>query len=177
MLAAFERHGAAVLDSDAVVRDLYARPEVRDVIVRHLGPDVLRVDGTVDRARVAGMAFSSEVERSWLEGVLHPLVDETFRAWVSAVRERAPVALVHEVALLFEVGLEARYDHVIVVDAPDADRAARVASRGGLVALRERERRFLPVSEKRRRASFVIDNVSSLDAVDAAVTAILAEIA
>jgi dephospho-CoA kinase len=159
-LAAFARHGAAVLDSDAVVHRLYEREDVRRAVAERLGPGVLRPDGTVDRAVVAQRIFADDELRRWLEGLLHPLVGQEFAAWVRAEKGRQPPprALVQEVPLLFETGGETRYDRTLVIVADDRVRRERIAGRGGLDRLEERESRLLTNGERIARADDVIPN-------------------
>src|SRR5215207_7028077 len=66
-LAAFARHGAAVLSSDGVVHDLYRTPAVRDAVVARLGPGVLGADGEVDRSAVGARVFGDAELIAWLE--------------------------------------------------------------------------------------------------------------
>jgi dephospho-CoA kinase len=172
-LAAFARHGAAVLSSDAVVHELYRTPEVRDAVVARLGADVLGPAGEIDRSRVAARVFGDSALVAWLEGLLHPRVAAALGHWRDGAHDHvpAPLLLVHEVPLLFEAGLESRYDRTLVVTAPDGVRHARLAARGGLPALAERESRLLPQEEKRLRANDEIVNDGDLDALDRAVAA------
>ena len=65
-LAALERLGAATLSTDAVVRDLLATDEVRDLLVERLGEEVAP-GGQVDRSAVASVVFERPEEREWLE--------------------------------------------------------------------------------------------------------------
>ncbi len=79
-LAAFARHGCAVLDADAVVHDLYRRAEVRDTVAARLGGGVIGRDGTIDRrGGGARSIFGDDELRGWLEGYIHPLVREAAR--------------------------------------------------------------------------------------------------
>ena len=158
-LAALQRLGAMTLSTDAVVHDLYASDEVRDAVVKRWGPGVAP-DGRVDRGAIAKRVFASPEERSWLEGLLWPLVGERvveFRAAADAAAPRPPRAAVVETPLLFEAGLDGIYDATIAVVAPEEVRAARAAARGH-EAVDERARRQLSQEEKAARASYVVDN-------------------
>jgi dephospho-CoA kinase len=170
-LAAFARHGAAVLDSDAVVHRLYDREDVRHAVADRLGADVLRADGTVDRAAVARRIFADDELRQWLEGLLHPLVGQEFAAWAEAETGRRPPprALVQEVPLLFETGGETRYDRTLVIVADDRVRRERIAGRGGLDRLEERESRLLTNAERIERADDVIANDGEPEDLDRAI--------
>jgi dephospho-CoA kinase len=174
-LEAFRRHGAAVVSSDRIVHDLYATDAVREAVKARLGPTVLAPDGSVDRRRVATVVFDDPEAVRWLEGLLHPLVGAAvLRAFDAAAASDPPPALaVNEVPLLYEAGLERRYDRIVVVTAPEAVRRARVAARGDLAAIEAREARLLPEAEKLRRADAVLVNDGDLAQLDADVAALV----
>lgn len=158
-LAALARLGAAVLSTDAVVHELYAGDaRLREALVGRWGEEVAP-GGAVDRAAIARHAFVDQRERAWLEGQLWPLVGERVGEWI--LRERArrppPRALVVEVPLLFEAGMERLYDATVAVVAPEDMRSERAAARGHA---REGERvaRQLSQEEKARRATFAVCN-------------------
>ncbi len=71
-------------------------------------------------------AFATEEDRSWLEGVIWPLVGARVAGWLEQVRAQqpAPRAAVVEVPLLFEAGLEGLYDATIAVIAEEPVRRA-----------------------------------------------------
>jgi dephospho-CoA kinase len=177
-LAALERLGATVLSSDAVVHELYARDErLRDAVVGRWGSDVAP-GGVVDRAAVAGRAFASAEERSWLEGVVWPLVGARVGEWLQGARaERAdpgaaPRAAIVEVPLLFEAGLQGIYDATIAVVSDEQVRQERAAARGHAL-VDERAARQLSQEEKAQRATYVVHNDGSEQDLEHALSAVL----
>jgi dephospho-CoA kinase len=149
-----ERLGAATLSSDAVVHALYEEPELIE-LVGERWPDAV-AGGKVDRAAVARHAFASDLERSWLESQLWPRVGERMMAWKTE-HEPTARALVVEVPLLFESGLDRGYDATVAVVADEEIRAQRAGSRGH-EALDERTKRQLTQKEKADRATYVVSN-------------------
>ncbi|MGA2165935.1 MAG: dephospho-CoA kinase [Solirubrobacteraceae bacterium] len=161
-LAALEGLGAVVLSTDTVVHELYTRdPRVREAVVERWGPEVAAA-GVVDRAAIARRAFAGDQERSWLEGLLWPLVGERVGEWLTGARALSPPppAAVVEVPLLFEAGMERLYDVTIAVVAPEALRRERAAGRGHEL-VQERAARQLSQEQKAARASFVVCNDGS----------------
>jgi dephospho-CoA kinase len=156
-----------------VVHELYSGPEVRDAVVARWGPDVAP-GGVVDRAAVARHAFASPDERAWLEGLLWPLVGARVAAWRAAeeAREPPPRALVVEIPLLFEAGLDGLYDATLVIVADEAVRAERAAARGH-AAVDERTARQLSQEEKAARADHVVRNDRDLVALQQELDAVL----
>ena len=172
-LAELERLGAATLSTDAVVHDLYGSDEVRAAVVERFGPEVAP-NGRVDRAALATRAFANAEDRAWLEGMLWPRVGARIAAWREEQRshEPPPVAMVVEVPLLFESGMEDAFDATIAVVAAEDVRSQRAAARGH-EAVGERVARQLPQDEKARRADHAVRNNGSRTELQRNLAAIL----
>jgi dephospho-CoA kinase len=151
------------LSADAVVHELYRDPEIHAAVVARWGPE-LAPGGVVDRAEVARRAFATDLDRAWLEGLIWPKVGERIAEWraIESTRDDPPPALVVEVPLLFESGMDAAFDATIAIVADDALRAQRAAARGH-EAVDERTARQLGQQEKAQRATYGIHNSGSLD--------------
>jgi dephospho-CoA kinase len=172
-LAALERLGAATLSTDAVVHELYATDELRDAVVERWGSGVAP-GGEVDRSAVADRAFASDGERHWLEQLLWPRVAERVIAFREAANgaDPQPKAAVVETPLLFEAGMHEIYDATIAVVAPEDVRAQRAGARGH-AALDQRGARQLSQAEKAERATHVVENDGSVEALEAKLSAVL----
>jgi dephospho-CoA kinase len=175
-LRALERLGAATLSTDAVVHELLASDEVRDELVERFGAEVAP-DGSVDRNALAGLVFEKADERKWLEGVLWPRVGERVDRWrrESLERNPPPRALVVEVPLLFESGMDAVFDHTIAVVAAEQVRSERAGARGH-TGLESRTSRQLSQKEKAERAEYVVQNDGDLEELEAKLSELLANI-
>ncbi len=86
--------------------------------------------------------------------------------------EPAPAAAVVETPLLFEAGLEGGYDATIAVVSDEAIRAQRAAARGH-EAVDERAARQLTQDEKAARATYVVRNDGSVEALQSDLAVIL----
>lgn len=161
-LAAFARLGAKVLSTDTIVHDLYADPSVVRAVIDRWGPEIAP-HGAIDRTAVAERAFGDDEDRVWLESLLWPRVGDRMLAWRDAERakEPAPVALVVEVPLLFEAGLEGAFDTTIAIVADEDVRAGRAAARGH-ASVDERTARQLGQDEKAELADHVVANSGSI---------------
>jgi dephospho-CoA kinase len=168
--------GAATLSTDAVVHELLASNDMRDLVVERLGAEVAP-GGTLERTLIAERVFGDAAARTWLEGTLWPQVGERVAGW-RAQLERAdppPRAAVVEVPLLFESGMDAVFDATIAVIAPESLREERAAARGH-ASLAERSGRQLSQEEKAARANFTVRNDGSLDDLQAALADVLAKL-
>jgi dephospho-CoA kinase len=161
-LRALEELGAATLSTDAVVHELLASDELRDALVERLGREVAP-NGSLDRSKVAELAFGDDEHREWLEGLLWPRVGERMVAWRAEVEaaDPPPPAAVVEVPLLFEAGMEQAFDHTLAVVADEEVREERASARGH-AALESRTGRQLTQTEKAQRAEFVVRNDGTL---------------
>lgn len=127
MLAA---HGAAVIDTDAIARQL-AQPggAAIPVIREAFGDEFIDATGGMDRERMRSLVFADASTRRRLEGILHPMIGiETERqAALSAAQVK-----VFDVPLLVESGhWRHRVDRVLVVDCSEATQIERVVQRAG----------------------------------------------
>jgi dephospho-CoA kinase len=173
-LAAFARHGAAVVSSDEIVHRLLAEDtEVLQALRERFGDRVFGADGTVSRAAVAQIVFADRRELAWLEALLHPRVAREYMEWREALARlpHPPALCVTEVPLLYEVGGEKRFDVVVAITAPTDLRAKRAK-----VSLDERSHRLIPDEEKLRRADFSYVNDGSLGELDAFVASVVAQL-
>jgi dephospho-CoA kinase len=165
--------GAAVLSSDRVVHALYATPEVRDAVAERFGTEVAP-GGVVDRRAVADRMFAGEADRTWVENLLWPRVEQRMVAWRDEVDQRRPrpPAAVVEVPLLFEAGLEGAFDATIAVVADEAVRSDRAGGRGH-AAVAERTARQLSQEEKAAKAQYVVANDGTPADLERALSAVL----
>lgn len=172
-LRAFARHGAAVVSSDEIVHHLLRREDVKQRVVERMGNGVVAPDGEIDRQALATTVFNDREALRWLEELLHPLVAAEYLKWRDdlARLDDPPGVCVTEVPLLYEVGGEARFDKVVLITAPAKLRRARSA-----VAIDEREMRFIPDSEKMKRADYSYKNMGSLEDLDAFVESVMREL-
>jgi dephospho-CoA kinase len=159
------------------VHELYVSdPEVRDAVVDRWGEDVAP-GGAVDRGAVAERAFADQDERAFLEGLLWPRVGGRIAQWREAesAREPAPRALVIEVPLLFESGMDHGFDATIAVVADEAVRRERAAARGHR-SVDERTARQLTQEEKASRATFAVANSGTIEELESRLSDVLAKL-
>jgi dephospho-CoA kinase len=146
---------------------------VIEAVVERWGPEVAP-DGAVDRSAIARRAFADDDERVWLEGLLWPRVGARMMAWrdQESAREPAPRALVVEVPLLFEAGMEGAFETTVAVVADEEVRARRAAERGHEV-LDERSARQLTQEEKAELADHVVANSGTIEELEQTLSELL----
>jgi dephospho-CoA kinase len=142
--------------------------------VRERFGDAIERDGVVDRAALARRVFAAPDERAWLEGLLWPRVGSRISAWRRSFADSPdpPRALVVEVPLLFESGMEGVFDATIALVASEELRASRAGARGH-EALQERSARQLTQEEKAHRATYVVVNDGTVKELDSKLSELL----
>lgn len=158
--------GVDVVDADELAREA-VRPGSEGLaeITAAFGHDVLRPDGTLDRARLGARVFADEGERRRLNAILHPKIAALAAERTSALAARGVDVCVYEAPLLFENGLESAMDATILVAVPEDVQRARLVARDGLTGAEAQARiaAQMQLAEKRRRATVVLDNAGTRD--------------
>jgi dephospho-CoA kinase len=165
----FTRQGAALIDADELARAATEDADVLEAIAQTFGEGVVE-NGVLNRTKLASVVFDDEEARKKLNAIVHPWVAAERERRVAALsaRDTPPDVIIHDIPLLFEVGLDAEMDKTVVVRAPLELRVARVVARSGLTPdeVRARDTAQLPLSEKVQRADFVIDNRGGAEALE-----------
>ena len=160
----FASQGAVTADADAIARQILERGESTLSEVAHaFGGDLLKEDGSLDRALLASRVFGGEgaSERvARLNAITHPVIEE--RAW-SILRGAPEGSLaVYDIPLLIEGDHADRFDAVVIVDAPIEERVKRLEGRGVAPEdARARIRAQASSEERRAIATIWIDNEGS----------------
>lgn len=151
--------GVPVVDADRLAREAVAPGSAALKRIAERWPEVVR-EGQLDRKALGAIVFASDEERRALEGIVHPWIrDEAFRRMDEELAGGAE-QVIYEAPLLFETGSDAFLDAVILVAAPEHLQRERIMRRDGLDE-KEAQARIdaqMPLDEKRRRATFVIEN-------------------
>lgn len=155
--------GAETVDADDVVHSLYepGRPG-RDAARERWGERVLAPDGSVNRAVLAEIVFAAPGELRWLNGVIHPMVQDR----IASLAEQTAEPLYCGIPLLFEAGWESRMAFSVSVWCDPSVQMERLARRGWAEPdIRRRLACQIGMDEKLRRADFAIINNGSWEHV------------
>ena len=168
----FAALGVPVVDTDLIARQVVepGRPALASV-VDAFGPEVLALDGSLDRRRLRDRVFADSGQRRRLEAILHPAI----RAEMERQSQAAggPYQLL-VIPLLAEGGRRDHVDRVLLVDAPESAQLERLMRRDGgtreqaEAALRAQASR----AQRRAIADDVLDNTGDPAALNAQVAAL-----
>ncbi len=169
--------GIPVYDSDAVVHSLYAPCGAAVETIEKAFPGVVQA-GAVDRAALMAALQKEPDGFAKLEAIVHPLVAQQQRAFISDVVASGAEMAVFDIPLLFETGGDRRMDVVVVVSAPPAIQRSRALSRPGMTVEKFEQilARQMPDAEKCLLADYVVDTGQGLGHAQAQVLQIAEEL-
>jgi dephospho-CoA kinase len=160
----FVAHGAALVDTDVVAREVVAPGTPGLEAVRaEFGDGILTPDGELDRGKLRVMVFGDVSYRRRLEGIVHPRIRQrTLELMADAA---GPYVLV-AVPLLVETGFVAVVDRVLVVDCAVKIQIRRLMQRDSMSEADAKAAIAAQVGRAQRleAADDVIDNGGALEA-------------
>jgi len=154
--------GALLVDADQIARDVVEPGSpVLERVAAHFGQAVLQADGALNRKQLGEIVFKNPQARKELEGLLHPPIRARMRELMETAEHEQPQRLVVvDVPLLYESGLQAMFQEVLVVYVPRQVQIERLMQRDGITesAALDRLNAQMSIEEKRKLADYVIDN-------------------
>jgi dephospho-CoA kinase len=161
--------GAAVIDADKLGHELF-RPntDAWHEVVAAFGRGILDHDDEIDRASLADLVFSDPAALDRLNNIMHPRIRRVVEGKIEDFRAQGFKVVVVEAALLIEAGWIDLVDQVWVVAAPEAEAVHRLCSQKGFTEAQAvaRIRSQMSPAERAKHAHRVVENDSSLDALD-----------
>ena len=159
--------GAVVVDADRIVRDVQqpGSPVLAD-LVDAFGADVLRADGTLDRAALGARAFGDAEAVARLNAIVHPAVRaESARRFAEAFAADRDAVVVYDVPLLVEARSDDPWELIVVAHAPEPVRLRRLVELRGMSEEDAAARLASQVSDEARLAiaDVVIDTAGTLE--------------
>ncbi|MDD2331814.1 MAG: dephospho-CoA kinase [Candidatus Cloacimonetes bacterium] len=114
-----------VYSADQIAQKYLDDPEIQAKLKNRFGTDIV-CEGKTDRALLATIVFENPLELKWLENILHPLVLQEISRIIEQSQESV---LFFEIPLLFEVGIQDKYDFIILVTCAWETRLERLLAR------------------------------------------------
>ncbi len=174
-----ERFGVPVIDADQLARDVVAVDTPGyDEVVSAFGSEIVMPDRTINRTLLGNMIFSDIEKRRRLESITHPAIRKAAEERLSSLeREGKPLA-VYMAPLLIEAGAASRVDEIWLVYLDEEQQITRLMARDG-ISREDALKRIgsqMPLAEKRKLSTIVIDNSGSLAETERQVEGILQQI-
>jgi dephospho-CoA kinase len=153
-----------VYDCDSEAKRLMnTSAALRSELIKAIDERVYKADGVIDRAYLASFMFGNAQHVALVNSIVHPVVRADFKQW--AANTQASIVAV-ETAILFESGLDADVDSIVLVSAPIETRISRAILRdhSNEQAIRQRMKSQMSDTELVTRANHIIlnDDTTSL---------------
>ncbi|MBX5482784.1 MAG: dephospho-CoA kinase [Myxococcaceae bacterium] len=157
--------GAPIVDADVVAREVVEPGTEGLERVAARFPGVVGPDGRLDRERLGARVFANEAERQALNAILHPLIQQQVIRHVEALARAGERLAIYDAPLIVENQLHHLLDGLIVVAVPPKVQLERLIARNGYSPEEARARiaAQLPLEEKKKVATWVIDNSGTLE--------------
>lgn len=164
--------GLEIVDADRIAREVVepGQPALAE-LAEAFGADILNADGTLNRGELARRAFVDPEHTGLLNSITHPRISAETTRRFAAAEAAGTRAVVYDMPLLIEQGLDAGMDLTVVVDVPAETRVQRLVAQRGMDENDARARIAAQISDERRRAAadVVLDNSGPREALDAQV--------
>ena len=158
----FNDWGAYIFDADSIAKDILNYDNTaQGEIIAEFGTDILNKEGSIEKGKLARIAFQDEDHQLRLNAIIHPYVFRKIDSSFDRVLEEGKHDMFCvDAALIYESGADTHMDYVVVVTSHLRLRTERVMSRGGLTRdefLRRVELQW-PDEDKVHMADYVIHN-------------------
>jgi dephospho-CoA kinase len=165
----FRRWGATIIDADTLVREIQApgQPALGEIAAR-FGAHLIHSDGSLDRAALRALVLRDAAALAALNRIVHPRVHRRRQELLAQASSRGDRIVVSDIPLLFEAADPAEFNAIVLVDAPESLRRARLLDSRTLAGA-DIDRFMaaqLPSAAKRPRSDYVIDNEGDLQALE-----------
>ena len=164
--AIFAEAGAQIIDADKIAREVVepGTPAFHDIVAA-FGAGILLADGGIDRKGLGDIIFHNPKKKARLDAIVHPRVYRRTEEKIAVISADHPDAVVIlDIPLLIETNMQRNLAEVVVVYVPERIQLQRLMDRDRIDAdaALARIRSQMPIEEKRRRATIVIDNSGAL---------------
>lgn len=147
-----------VIDADKISHEVTrGQTDTVKELAKAFGICILKEDGTLNRKKLAEIAFADPKKKDLLQKIVTDRVVKQIKEDVKTSTEKI---IFLDVPLLFETGLDSITDKIWLVSADENVRIKRVMERDGITEeqVKDRMNCQMPEKEKMKRAHVVIDN-------------------
>lgn len=175
----FKAAGFPVVDADVIARRIVepGRPALAR-IVQAFGPQVLREDGKLNRAKLGEIVFSQPRRLEALDQINRPYLRAAINQALAQAKAGGAAIVIGDIPLLYEADYVDAFDGVAVVTVDPKVQLDRLMARDGLTEAEAKERiaSQIPLAKKAAMADFVIDNNGRPEATIAQAKALIRQL-
>lgn len=123
----FQTMGCHIYNSDERAKELYFDPNVKQQVIKLLGPESYLSDTEINKEFISKKVFSDTLLLHRLNDIIHPAVKKDFERFIAQFPKNS--IIIKETALLFEIGIQKDLDYSILVTASIDTKIDRVMKR------------------------------------------------
>ncbi|RKY83168.1 dephospho-CoA kinase, partial [candidate division KSB1 bacterium] len=154
----FKSFGAKVLNADNIGNQLLLIENVKKNIVRRFGKEILNKEGEIDRKILGAVVFSNNRALRKLNAILHPaMIKKICEEVAQNLKSKKYKMIVVDAALLFETGIDYKFDYIVTVFSDLKKRVERIKRRDNLSdsEIKNRINSQIPVEYKVEKSDYV----------------------
>ncbi len=170
--------GVPLIDADQLAREVVTPGLPAHAEVAAAWPQVVAPDGQIDRRALGAVVFNDPDARRRLEAITHPRINQLMLQKARALEQAGHRLAFYEASLLVEAGRARDFDALVVVTSGEDQQIARTTARDGRPRdeVLARLRAQLPLEDKRKLATHLIDNSGDLDSTRRQTEALVREL-
>ena len=158
----FAKNGGFVIDADKVGREVLENdPDVINRVVKLFGEEILEKGEKISRKKVADFVFSSNYYLKKFNAIIHPPMIKLIKSKIKEVLNQSIFSMiVVDAALIFETGIEDRFDYVVTVYASVEHIIERLTSHRKITEteIKRRIKSQIPQTDKINKSRYTIEN-------------------
>ena len=175
----FKKKKIQIIDSDLIAHKIMEIGQNGyKAVVDYFGTDILNDDQTINRRKLGGIVFNDKAKLKKLNELTHPLVHQEIKQQMARYRANQEKLVVIDVPLLFESGFESLCNGVLVISITPELQIERLMKRNNFTKKEAiaRINNQMPLSEKEKRATYVVANTGTIDDLEKKLSDLLQEI-
>ncbi|NWH71972.1 DCAKD protein, partial [Piaya cayana] len=162
VVAVLQELGCAVIDADVIAREVVQpHSKAHRHIVRCFGTEILSESGEINREALGNIIFSQPEKRQLLNRITHPEIQKEMLKQILKYFLLGYRYVILDIPLLFETNRLTKFmKYTVLVYCDPPTQLSRLMKRNGLSRAQAEARiaSQLPLDEKRKLATHVIDN-------------------
>lgn len=121
--------------------------------------DSIYINSKLDRKKLSAIVFTDKQKLELLNSIVHPYVTRHFENFCKGLED---IYIIKEVAIIFEIGTQNKFDKIILVRAPKEDRVKRIINRDkcNRQDAINRINNQIADDDKIDQCDFIIDNIN-----------------
>ncbi len=162
----FAKLGAIVIRADELARQVIeVNSSGFNQVITRFGKEILKKDGSIDRAKLAKIVFKDPNALKDLEKIIHPLVRNKTNELIE--QQNPEAIIVNEVPLLLEKNMEKLYDFLVIVISSEKNRTKRLLDKGfSKEQIRDRMNHQVDDETRKTKADFLVVNDGNLEQLE-----------